>query len=107
MKASRRREARQEPGPIPTTLGEALHLCPFRSLIGIGGGNAEEMESRIAHTFAALGGEPCSIKPDLLDEMTASIRAGGVVLVMSDRADLRDHVKREILTRLHGAAGCA
>ncbi len=62
---------------------------------------------RLAHSFAAISGEIAPIADDLLDEMAASIRAGGVVLVISDRSDLRDAAKRAILARAHGAAGSA
>ncbi len=91
---------------IPKTWGETLDCCPFRSFVGKGI-SAGEMMTRLAHTFAAIGGEPCPIDPALLDEMAASIHAGKTVLVLADRADLRDRAKREILARVHGAAETA
>ena len=87
-----------------------MRLCPFRSFIGIGDtttANVDEMGTRIAHVFAALGGEPAPIDADLLAELAASVRASRTVLVLSDRADLRDHAKRQILARAHGVAGTA
>ena len=108
MNRTQRRAAKPRHPPIPATWGEAWERCPFRSLVGIGNpSDANEMAGRIAHMFAALGGETAPIADELLDEMAASIRAGGVVLVVSDRSDLRDAAKREILARAHGAAGSA
>ena len=108
MNRSQRRAGKSKHSPIPATWGEAWARCPFRSLIGIGHrSDANEMAGRLAHTFAAIGGESVPIADDLLDEMAASIRAGGTVLLISDRADLRDAAKREILARAHGVAGCA
>jgi hypothetical protein len=108
MNRAHRRQAKPRHPPIPATWGEVLERCPFRSLIGIGQPrDANGMMERIAHTFAALGGETTPIADDLLDEMATSIRARGVVLLISDRADLRDAAKREILARAHGAAECA
>lgn len=109
MNRAQRRSAKapQHP-PVPATWHEAWERCPFKSLLGTGNpSDADEMAGRIDHVFAALGGEATPIADELLDEMAASIRAGGVVLVISDRADLRNEAKREILARAHGAAGSA
>ena len=90
-----------------------MERCPFRSFVGIGQhpGNSAEMAERLDHAFAALGGEVTPIAEDLLAEMVDSIRRGRTVLVLSDRADLRDAAKGQIMTALAtaavGAAGSA
>ncbi len=110
MNRAQRRQSKTSPQhpPVPATWREAWERCPFKSLVGVGNPrNANEMAGRIDHVFAALGGEAAPIADELLNEMAASIRNGGVVLVISDRADLRNEAKREILARAHGAAGSA
>ena len=109
MRASKRRNRQRKHTSNPTTWGETWERCPFRSFIGLGQhpGDANEMGDRIGHIFAALGGEPAPIADSLMAEMIDSIRRGRTVLVISNRADLRDQAKREILAQVHGAAGTA
>ena len=89
------------PTRAPQTIEEALARCPFRTVIGLPPTRPEDvvddMVSRLAHTLAVLGGDPVPISPDTMQEFIASLQLGRTVLVMSDRRDLRDRAKAEIL----------
>ena len=86
--------------PSKATLAQTWSQCGFRSFIGSPGGP-------VWHAFAALGGTSSTIDPALLQEMVQAIQGGGRVLVMSDRADLRDRAKAEIMGMLVTPAGQA
>ena len=57
----------------------------------------DEAIPQVVHAVAVLGGDPEPIGPETIAELVVAIRAGGSVLLMSDRADLRDYAGREIL----------
>lgn len=108
MRAARRN--REPRGPAaPKTWAEALDRCPFRTIIGAHPAHHEvaDLLPRLSHTVAVLGGDPMPICPAMMAEIVASVQAGGAVMILSDRADLRDYAKREILAMALPAAGQA
>ena len=78
------------------TLRDAFDACQFRSLLGTGG-DTNEMMSRLGCAIAVFGGAPEPLASEMMENAVAQIAAGRVVLLLSDRADLRDYAKREIL----------
>lgn len=109
MSRSRGAKGRQT---VPANLAETFDRCPFRSIIGIAAPSPnrplDQLISPLAHAIAVLGGDPEPISSDTMAELVAAIRAGDSVLLMSDRADLRDYAKREILAMVNPvAAGSA
>lgn len=99
--------------PTKATFGETLERCPFRTLIGIGSwsGSMDALLAnalpKLAYTVAVLGGDPEPINSETMAEIVTSIQAGRCVLLISDRADLRDYAKREILAMALPAEGRA
>lgn len=107
MKAKRSRRRR---GPVtPKTWTEALERCPFRTVIGAGQGHRDvaELLPHLAHTIMVLGGDPTPINSATMGNIVAALQSGGTVMIMSDRADLRDYAKREIVAMALPAAGQA
>ncbi len=88
------------------TLGNVIARCPYRSLLG-SGGNADEMLGRVRSVIAVLGGDPEPLSETMLRDAIACIRAGDVVLLISDQPRLRDYAKREILGMAAPAEGRA
>ena len=74
--------------------------CPFRTLIGPVG-------APTTCSFAALGGEVTPLSPKMMGDVMDALRSGGRVLVLSDRADLRDRAKRETMGMLRPMEGHA
>ena len=109
MNRAQRRTARSS---IRTwTISQAYEACPFRSLVSIVPGTKEELLSRVGAAFAAMGGQACPIDADHLADLVDTVMCGQTVIVMGNRADLRDAAKSQLMmavgaTRV-GAVGSA
>lgn len=79
--------------PVSVGWKKLVAQCPFRTLIGPPG-------APITCSFAALGGEVTPLSARMMSDVLDALRGGGRVLVLSDRADLRDQAKWEILGML-------
>ncbi len=104
------KRSREQRGPaVPKTWAEAFDRCPFRTIIGVCPPHRAitDLLPQLSHAIAMLGGDPTPISPAMMAEIVASVQAGGAVLILSDRADLRDYAKREILAMALPAAGRA
>jgi hypothetical protein len=95
------------------TWPQMVRRCRYRTLLGPNTGPADAvgMVRAATHTLAILGGEAGPIDPDAVRDLVDVLTAGGTIVIMSDRADLRDAAKAEIvsLTQLAKASvgGCA
>ena len=94
------------------TLPEVLARCPYRTVFGPGGAGvtAENWNMRMpmpTRVLAVLGGTPEPISPRTMREIVQAVRAGQTVMLLADRADLRDYAKREIAAMLGPAGGRA
>lgn len=92
----------------PVSLAQAAKVLPFRSLLG--NGRADDprgMWARIESGIVVLGGDPEPLNEFMIAEVVAVLRRGGVVLLLSDRAECRDFAKREILAMAGAPAGHA
>lgn len=97
------------------TLWEALKLCPYQTVFGrnvVAGATVRETVESVQHRLAValviLGGDVSDPLDDaMLASMVTAIAADGVVLLASDRADLRDHAKRRIEAVTGPVAGFA
>ena len=79
--------------PVAVDWKKLAEECQFRTLIGPPG-------APITCSFAALGEEVTALSVRMMGDVLDAFRAGGRVLVLSDRVDLRDRAKREILAML-------
>jgi hypothetical protein len=86
---------------------EMLAACPYRTLLGWCGVDAAEMMERIGGAIAVIGGQPEPLAAAQMATAVEMLQRGRVVLLISDRGDLRDYAKREILAMLEPAAGRA
>lgn len=83
--------------------GELLDLCPYQTVFGV-----EGMTSEIANTvrpdaiIGVFGSTPDDFSTKMREEIVATIRAGKVVRLISNKAELRDYAKREISLALWG-----
>jgi hypothetical protein len=78
---------------------DLMEQCPFRTLLGDGippGATLETMLPFIGCTIGVLGGAPEPLTADVMRDALEVISQGKLVLLVSDRADLRDYAKREI-----------
>lgn len=93
------------------TISEAWDRCPFRSLVALVPGTRDELLDRMGAAFAAVGGEVVPIEPETLASLVETLRRGRTVVVLDDRADLRDAAKTQLMaavnTAIYGAAGSA
>ena len=93
------------------TISDAYNACPFRTLVSLVPGTRTELLDRVGAAFAAVDGDICPIEPDRLAELIDTLLAGRTVIVMGNRADLRDAAKAQLMAAgnaaFHGAAGSA
>lgn len=106
---STRNRQQGRPQRMPTW-AEVLARCPYRTLIGrhedgVAATTPSDLLPRLSHTIALLGGDVEPIASATMAEIVTSIRAGGTVLLVADRADIRDYAKREILAMAGQAGG--
>ena len=80
------------------TWKQVLKRCQFRTVFGpeLGPRTPLAMVKAASRTLAILGGEPEALNPETALELTGVLLGGGTILVMADRADLRDAAKAEI-----------
>ena len=81
------------------TWKQVAKRCPFRTAFGPepGARTPLEMVAAASRTIAILGGEPTPLEPEVARELTEVLAGGGTVLLLADRADLRDAAKAEIV----------
>ena len=93
------------------TISEAWGCCRFRSLVALVPGTQDELLDRVGAAFAAVGGDIAPIDPDTLSSLVETVRGGQTVIVLGDRADLRDAAKAQLMAAVNaavaGAAGSA
>jgi hypothetical protein len=88
-----------------------MAACPFQTLIGWNippGSSLDDVGDRIGCTVAVVGGtHPDPLTADMLEFAVETLLSGRIVLLVSDRADLRDYAKREIIGMASPAWGRA
>jgi len=94
------------------TLPEVMARCPYRTVFGSAGPGvtARNWHARMpmpSCIIAVLGGEPVPISAETMAEIIAILSAGDSVMILADRADLRDYAKREIAALAGQARGHA
>jgi hypothetical protein len=111
--AKRRRAAQQRgtgPDNDPPILGEIMDSCPFSSLIGRDippGSTLDSVGHRIGCTVAVMGGQPEPLNAEMIASAVETLLSGRIVMVLSDRADLADYAKREIVNMAGPTWGAA
>ena len=104
MKRSRQRRY----PAIPRTWAETLKRCPHRTIIAgrVRHGTVDLLPPPL-RVLAVISGDPTPLNSAMMAEIVASGQAGETVMILSDRADLRDYAKREILALVLPAVGRA
>jgi hypothetical protein len=78
-------------------MSEVWNLCPFRSLLAAGRVSPDDRPT----TFVAiLGFEAEAFSPRMRADILAELRAGSMVLLISNKPELRDYAKRELTLAL-------
>jgi hypothetical protein len=90
---------------IKVPLEDAMLVCKFRSLIG--GRSVVVPDVQPSAYIAVLGFAPEAFNEDMLMDALNEIVQGNVVCVMSNKRELRDHAKSEILAACKLLAGDA
>lgn len=93
----------------PTSLTEVVELCPYQTVFGLPLGTAPETVNRVVPdvVIAALGFVPEDFSDRMRTDIIAALRAGKVVRLVSNRAELRDYAKREITLAFASPKGMA
>lgn len=92
-------------------LADAFKLCPYRTLLGFHRPPHDPLTpghvDQATQFVAVLGFVAEDFSERMRNDVLAELRRGSVVLLGSNRAELRDHAKREILLALSLPAGAA
>ena len=89
------------------TIAELIRDCPFRSVLSR---RSVDLTRPLEHwdaLVAVLGGVPEPLSPDVLRSGVECLARGETVLLLSDRRDLRDRAKQELLAMAGDAGGRA
>jgi hypothetical protein len=88
------------------SLGDLLRVCPFQTLLARNDIMATlTPERRPDRVVAALGFKPEDFSERMRGDVLADLHAGRVVLLVSNRAELRDYAKRELGLAMTTPAG--
>lgn len=84
--------------PVSMSWRSVWQQCPYRSLIGsdMGQRSIQEMMATVRATVAVIDGDPEPFNETMASDIAALLVDGGTVLLLSNRADLRDAAKGEI-----------
>ena len=83
---------------VTPSWGKVWAHCPYRSLIASDTGQrtTAELMASLACAVAVLDGDPEPFNAQMASDIAALLVDGGTVLLLSNRADLRDAAKGEI-----------
>jgi len=102
---NKQRRARRQPRKM--TLRETFKMCPYRTLLGNARGGPDAMMARLGCTVAVLDGDPEPMSQRMMRDVLRELAAGRTVLLISNKRELRDFAKREIMAMAGPAGGAA
>jgi hypothetical protein len=93
----------------PATLAEILPLCPYQTLLGPLRDIPPDLASNIVPdvVVAVFGFVPEDFSDQMRADIISALRAGEIVRLISNRAELRDYARREIALAFGTPAGSA
>jgi hypothetical protein len=97
--------ARQKRGH-PATIPEVMKLCRYRSLL-VRSGISLTPDTRPTCVVAALGFVPEDFSDRMRTDILTALHAGEVVMLVANRAELRNYAKREIALAMRAIQGTA